>query len=210
MGDPANFDGKRGSRKGKKYPPEPLNPVEVAALLKTFTPSKSGKRSKALAILLWRVGTRISETLALKVKDVDLAAGTVTVLNGKGDKRRVIGLDIMALQAMELWIPIALTYSTGEKWLFPKITKGTQGKPITGNYARKMLREKREKAGIDKPVRPHGMRHTLVHELAEDKNVSIHSIKDILGQESLAATEHYVTKLNPTTALDALRNRSCE
>ncbi len=43
--------------------------------------------------MLWRGGLRIAEALALRPADVDVAAGTVTVLHGKGDRRRVVGLN---------------------------------------------------------------------------------------------------------------------
>ncbi len=206
-----NFEDKRDSRKGKTFPPEPLTQGEVTDLLSTFTRCPSGRRNKALVTLLWRAGLRIAEALALKVKDVDLDSATVTVLRGKGSngvkKRRVVGLDLVALQALELWIPIALEYSTGDKWLFPLITKGTDGRAMSAASARLMLREKRVKAGIDKRVVPHGLRHTLGRELAVDPDVSTNSIKDVFGHSSLATTDIYITGLCPTIALDDIRNR---
>src|SRR5690349_5587926 len=49
--------------------------------------------------LAWRSGLRIGEVLALRPKDVDLAAGTLVVQHGKGDRRRVVGLDVRGLGA---------------------------------------------------------------------------------------------------------------
>lgn len=44
-------------------------------------------RNRALIVVLYRGGLRLSEALALHPKDVDAKSGTVTVLRGKGDKR---------------------------------------------------------------------------------------------------------------------------
>ena len=43
--------------------------------------------------MLWRSGLRISEALALELRDVDLEAGTLRVRHGKGDKSRTVGVD---------------------------------------------------------------------------------------------------------------------
>ena len=43
-------------------------------------------RNRALIALMYRAGLRVSEALALQPKDVDLAAGTLRVLHGKGDR----------------------------------------------------------------------------------------------------------------------------
>src|SRR5208283_631968 len=80
--------------KGKKYPPEPLTVEEVRALLASCSRrAPTGVRNRALVTILWRAGLRIAEALALRPADVDLAAGTLRILHGKGDKSRLAGLD---------------------------------------------------------------------------------------------------------------------
>src|SRR4029450_10919496 len=61
----------------------------------------TGIRNRALLVLLYRAGCRISEALRLGPKDLDRAAGTVTVLRGKGGTRRTIGLDPGAFAVVE-------------------------------------------------------------------------------------------------------------
>ncbi len=53
----------------------------------------TGIRNRALIVVMYRAGLRLSEALALKPKDVDPDAGTITVLHGKGERRRVVGID---------------------------------------------------------------------------------------------------------------------
>ena len=53
----------------------------------------SGLRLRALIVVLWRAGLRVSEALALLESDLDPARGCILVRHGKGDKRREAGMD---------------------------------------------------------------------------------------------------------------------
>ncbi len=86
--------GREPANKGKKYPPEVLTPDEVRGLIEACSSrAPTGIRNRALIVAMYRGGLRVGETLALRPKDVDTTAGTLTVLHGKGDRRRVVGLD---------------------------------------------------------------------------------------------------------------------
>ena len=77
-------------------------------------PGLGGVAEPALIALLWRTGLRVSEALALYPKDVDLERGTVTVLHGKGDRDRVVGIDAAASAILQPWTDqrreLGLTY----------------------------------------------------------------------------------------------------
>src|SRR5436309_334280 len=90
---------------GQRYPAEILTPDEVRALIKACSNrAPTGIRNRALLVLLYRGGLRITETLRLHPKDLDRTAGTVTVLRGKGGKRRTIGLDPGVFAVVERWL----------------------------------------------------------------------------------------------------------
>src|ERR1017187_3129456 len=92
-------------KKHRRFPVETLTPLEVGSLIKACSARSSiGVRNRALLTVLYRTGLRISELLALRLKDVDLEAGTLTVLHGKGDRRRVVGLDAGAAAILSLWL----------------------------------------------------------------------------------------------------------
>ena len=78
--------GKPHPNRGKRFPAEVLTGDEVRGLIKAASGrAPTGIRNRALLGLLYRGGLRISEALALEVKDLDQNAGTVRVLHGKGD-----------------------------------------------------------------------------------------------------------------------------
>src|SRR5436190_11197786 len=80
--------------RGKRFPAEPLSPDEVKQLLRACSRrASSGVRNKALLVVLYRGGLRLSEALSLQCKDLDFEAGSVRVLCGKGRTSRLIGLD---------------------------------------------------------------------------------------------------------------------
>ena len=85
---------RRPANKGHRYPAEILTANEVRALITACSNrAPTGIRNRALLVLLYRAGCRISEALRLLPKDLDRASGTATVLRGKGGRRRTIGLD---------------------------------------------------------------------------------------------------------------------
>src|SRR4029453_13004465 len=93
---------RRPANKGQRYPAEVLTADEVRALITACSNrAPTGVRNRALLVLLYRAGCRISEALRLRPKDLDRANGTVTVLRGKGGTRRTIGLDPGAFAVVE-------------------------------------------------------------------------------------------------------------
>lgn len=63
-----------------------------------------------------------------------------------------------------------------------------------------------DRAGIDKRVHAHGLRHAHAVELVED-GVPIHHIRDQLGHSSLAVTDRYLRRIAPGARIEALRGQ---
>ena len=61
-------------------------PEAIALIRACSSRAPTGVRNRALIAVLWRSGLRISEALALELRDIDLEAGTLRVRHGKGDK----------------------------------------------------------------------------------------------------------------------------
>ena len=197
-----------GNVKGSKWNPEPLTKDEVLSLIKACSPKAiSGLRNKALIVVLWRAGLRISEALALKPSDYDPEKGTLRILKGKGGKMRLVGLDPQAGAILDLWMEKrASVIATGRHRIFCQITQGALGRPIESSYVRHLMKRLAVKAGLDKRVHAHGLRHTMASEMRAE-NIDIGIISKHLGHSSIATTARYIDHLNPAATVQAARDR---
>jgi site-specific recombinase XerD len=206
---PGYRQGLPAPNKGMKLPAEPLTQAEVLALLGACSSRGSaGLRDQALIVLLWRSGLRIAEALALHPKDLDLERRTVAVLHGKGDRRRVVGIDPTAAAFLERWMRrrAALGIARGRP-VFCVISQPRRGKAMYASVFREKLKDLAERAGIEKRVHPHGLRHTHAFELATE-GVPVHVIRKQLGHKSLATTERYIDHLAPGDVIAAMQHRA--
>jgi integrase len=187
--------------KGLRFPAEPLTPAECYALIDACE-GRARLRNRALILLLWRSGLRIGEALALRPKDVELERGRITVLHGKGDRRRVVAIDASAGAAVTEWELRRHELGVGGgAALFCVITAPTVGYPLNDMYVRELLKRLARKAGVEKRVHPHGFRHTYAAYLLEE-GVPVHYIRRMLGHSSLEITERYCDHLSPVAALE--------
>jgi site-specific recombinase XerD len=193
------------ANKGCKLPPEPLTEDEVKALIRACSQRAiTGVRNRALIVVLYRAGLRISEALSLLPKDLDPKANTLRVLHGKGDKCRVAGLDAGAWAILQLWLNRRAASGINSR---APVFCTLQGGLMKTAYVRKLLPRLARKAGIEKRVHAHGLRHTFAYELAGE-GTPLHLIQSQLGHSSLATTDRYVRHLNPAAVVEAMKSRT--
>ncbi len=143
------------------------------------------KRHDFLFSLIQNSGLRISEALSVKVRDVrmdNMISKSVRVI-GKGDKERIVPLPSAFGQAFGAWIK----GRAGDEYVF---AKEPGGKPPGAHAVRAYLRRLVEKAGIDKQVTPHKLRHTYATRLLES-GAELVDIQALLGHVNLATTQIY-------------------
>lgn len=143
------------------------------------------KRYDFLFGLIQNSGLRISEALAVEVRDVrmdNMVSKSVRVI-GKGDKERIVPLPAAFGQVFGAWID----GRAGEEYVF---AKEPGGKPPGAPAVRAYLRRLVEKAGIDKQVTPHKLRHTYATRLLES-GAELVDIQALLGHVNLATTQIY-------------------
>src|SRR5262245_8788758 len=193
------------ANKGAKLHPEPLTQDEVGRLLKACSKrAPTGIRNRALIVLLYRGQLRIKEALSLLPKDIDAKAGTVRVLNGKGSKSRLVGLDEEAFAILDRWADRRKQLGLTGRHPFICTLKG---EPVKSPYVRAMLPRIAKRAKIEKRVHAHGLRHTGAFELANE-GFPLHVIQQQLGHSSLATTDRYIRHLNPQQVVETMRGRS--
>jgi site-specific recombinase XerD len=194
--------------KGRTFPAEVLSRAEVDRLLAACSRHQNaGLRMRALIAILYRSGLRISEALDLEVKDIDLDLGTVTVLHGKGDRRRTVGGVHGQWQALvELWIKRRRELGFARGIVFCVFSGPRAGERQHSSVVREALKDLAERAGIDKRVHPHGLRHTHAAEIARE-GIPLHVIRRQLGHADLGTTARYIDHLTPQDVIDAIRAR---
>src|SRR3954462_10069974 len=115
------------SNKGRRYPADPPSVEEIIAVMRQAGESAHGERLRALIVVLWRAGLRISEALALAESDLDVQRGSVLVRHGKGDKRREVGMDSWAWEHLRPWQAFRRELPVGT--LFCAINGDARGRP---------------------------------------------------------------------------------
>jgi len=192
------------AHRGKTYPVEILTPDEVRALAaQCSTTTIYGIRHRAVIVLLYRTGLRLSEALALRPKDINFEIGSVAVLHGKGNRMRTVGIDRGANPHIEAWIERRRTLELpGAAPLFCTL-KGSQLDPTT---LRQTLRSLALHAGIEKRVHPHGFRHTHAYELMME-GIPMPIIQQQLGHTSLATTDRYLSHIAPKQVIETMGKR---
>ncbi len=199
-----SFPNRNASNRGKKFPPEPLTIDEIKFLLRACSSrSATGLRNRALLVALYRGGLRISEALGVWPKDLDIGSNAVRVLRGKGRTSRLIGLDNGALSIIQLWMQRRTLLGLDSRSpLFCTL----KGEPLKAAYVRALLPRLAKKAGIQRRCHAHGLRHAFAFELANE-GTPLHVIQATLGHKSLQTTQAYVSHLNPTQVISAMKSR---
>jgi integrase len=155
--------------------------------------------------LAWRSGLRIGEVLALKRKDIDLDAGTVVVQHGKGDKRRVVGIDSGTAALVSRWLDLRKKRGINGQLVFTTL----QGGVVDQSYVRHLLPRLAKRAGIEKRVHAHGLRHAFACEL-EREGATVTMLRDLLGHSSAAVTDRYLRRMGTGEAVAFARERTWE
>ena len=205
---PGHNAGQHPPNYGRSYPAEVLTAAEIRRLIAAAGRGPGGLRNRALIVVLWRAGLRCAEALALELRDIDRDAGTLTVRHGKGNRRRVVGLDPPAFAVLEQWLDArgVLGVPRGSK-VFCTITQPNIGLPMSGSYWREAIKRLGARAGIEKRVHSHGLRHTLAVEMLRE-GIPLLVIQRQLGHSSLRTTERYVNHLEPGELVAAMQART--
>jgi site-specific recombinase XerD len=184
-------------------PIELLTAVEMRALLGGCSPrSFRGARLAAVIATMYRAGLRVSELVALRPHDSDVFTGTLTVIRGKGGRRRVVGLDQGLANLLRLWLDLCEVRGLSSPWLFCT----AEGEQLSRRVVHRQVQRLAKRVGIKKRVHPHTFRHAFAVEMLRE-GIDIVTIQRSLGHTSLATTETYLRSLEPRHAVEAVRLR---
>ena len=169
--------------------PSVLTVPEVQLLLSAIAiDDVASARDRAILEILYGCGLRVSELCALTLRDLDLDEGLVRVI-GKGAKERLVPVGSDARVAVHRYL----------RALRPELDRGdTEGRLFLNRRGRrlsrmgiwKILRRYVERAGIEKRVTPHTLRHSFATHLLEG-GADLASVQEMLGHADISTTDIY-------------------
>ena len=171
-----------------------LEENEMQALLDSVDlNSRTGVRDKALLLLLYNTGARVSEIAGLKVSDLRLKGTPQIKLLGKGNKYRSCPIWDETVEALDDYLKQRTAKDPAEKMIF----LNANGAPITRFGVRHIIGKYATTAKIqcpsiaDKTVTPHTIRHTTAMHLLRSGN-DINMVSYWLGHADINTTHIYV------------------
>lgn len=172
--------------KRSRHLPEVLTTDEIDRILAAIDPSTpKGRRDQAMVELLYSCGLRVSELTALRVGDLFFGEGYIRVV-GKGDKQRLVPISATARERISAYLDERVPARSGEEVLF----LNNRGRQLTRVMIFTILKEAALRAGIEKPISPHTLRHSFATHLLEG-GAGIRQVQELLGHESILTTEIY-------------------
>lgn len=175
--------------------PKVLNTDEVDTLLNTPDLTTTlGLRDKAMLELMYATGMRVSELVNLNINDVHLSLGFVRCL-GKGNKERIIPIGKMATEALKEYLEKARPKLINQKNKTDSLFMNHHGQRLSRQGFWKILKQMAVKAGIEKELTPHTLRHSFATHLLEN-GADLRSVQELLGHSDISTTQIYthVTK----------------
>jgi site-specific recombinase XerD len=156
--------------------------LETKVLQVTQEGSYNACFDRAWFLTLAHTGVRLSELLALRLDDLDLAAGRATVRDSKPGRDRVVYLTPPLIDALGRYLEQRPDLP-GEDRIFLLRRRSPSGRAI-----QRRLAKFGQQAGLH--VTPHRLRHTLATRLI-NRDMPIHSLRKLLGHQNLGTTQLY-------------------
>lgn len=169
--------------------PKLLSEAEVTRLLNLpALDQRDDRRDAAMVELLYATGLRVSELVTLELADLNLDVGFLQA-TGKRDKQRIVPIGQKARDLVAYYI-----HAIRPQYLKRRITQSLfltrLERPFTRQGFWKVLKGRAVRAGINKPLSPHMLRHSFATHLL-DHGADLRSVQMMLGHASIATTQIY-------------------
>lgn len=153
-------------------------------------------RDSAVMLLLYAVGLRISEALAMTLKTAPLPGQDAMTVTGKGGKQRRLPVLPIVQQAIERYLALCPFDLADNEPMF----RGVRGGPLRPRIIQKAIQQMRGALGLPDSATPHGLRHSFATHLLANGG-DLRTIQELLGHASLSTTQAY-TEVEMTELMD--------
>ena len=175
---------------GRKLPTV-LSLSEIERLLDCIDLSHAqGHRNRAIIETLYGSGLRVSELVDLKISDLYFDENMM-LINGKGDKQRLVPLGAFAKKFIQLYIDNVRVLNKISNEDRDTLFLNRNGKKLTRAMIFTMVSQLGQVVGIEKKISPHTFRHSFATHLLEN-GADLRTIQTLMGHESITTTEVYM------------------
>ena len=179
--------------RGERRLPQILTGREVELLLSQPSAADfKGVRDKAMLEVMYATGIRVSELIDLNVDDVNQDMGVIRCASAK--KTRVIPLYPAAQKALSVYLSEVrslIATNPAERALFVNIG----GSRMSRQGFWKILKHYQAKAGIEKDITPHTLRHSFAVHLLEN-GADISALQELMGHSDISSTQLYTSLID--------------
>jgi len=188
--------------------PNFLYPEELQSLLDAPDPKNPrGLRDRSILEVIYGTGLRVTEIIRMNMNDVDFDEGEIKVL-GKGSKERIVLFGSLARNALHKYIKEGRSsLVSGKKAAALFVNR--RGERLTSRSVERMISFYAKKAGLNKKVTPHTLRHSFATHLLSG-GADLRMVQELLGHVSLSTTQVYthITKERLKEVYDSAHPRS--
>jgi len=146
-----------------------------------------GQRNLLILEMLYATGVRVSELVNIKIKDINIYNNSIKII-GKGSKMRIVFFGSFCKKSLDIYL------EDGRKKLNKKdceyLFLNKNGNKLSDRMVRNILDDLIIKAGIDKNVYPHMIRHTFATDMLKS-GADLMTVKELLGHENIDTTSIY-------------------
>jgi len=174
---------------GKKLP-EFLTIDEIELIVNQIDRSKKeGERNLAIIEILYGCGLRVTELIELKISEIYWEEGFIRII-GKGNKERLVPLGKIASKHLKIYLNEIRVHQKIKDLFVDHVFINKNGSKISRVMIFKIVKKLTEKAGIQKNISPHSLRHSFATHLVEG-GADLRSVQEMLGHQSITTTEVY-------------------
>lgn len=177
----------RRPRTGRRLP-RALSAHDMRELLRNGGGTPLVQRNLAMVELVYACGLRVSELVSLRVDQVNLEGGYVTVM-GKGRKERIVPMGAYARERVWQYVTDARPRILGRR-LSPYLFVTRSGRAMTRQAFWYLLRRRALASGVGGPCHPHSLRHAFATHLLE-RGADLRAVQTMLGHADISTTEIY-------------------
>jgi integrase/recombinase XerC len=150
-------------------------------------------RDKALILVMYSAGLRISELVSLSLKNLEADLSGARVI-GKGDRERYVFFSGEAKESLEEYLleRKARVKAAGPKGAAPtdKVFVNRKGGAISVPGVRWIITKYAERSGLGKNIHPHSLRHSFATHLV-NSGCDVRVVQELLGHASISTTQRY-------------------